>query len=422
MQLSRHHPDLPAVAAEFRRVCRRDTECTRKDGAVGVDDQTADDYALNLTHNLSQLVVQLRSGQYRAPPVRRHYIPKSDGSGERGLGIPCFVDKVAQRAIVMLLEPIYEQTFLDCSFGFRPDKNAHQALQAVRHGIMERGGRWILDVDLRKYFDSIDRVKLRAFLDRRVTDGVVRRLIDKWLIAGVFEDGTVQYLDLGTPQGGVVSPCLANVFLHYVLDEWFAVEVQPRLRGPSSLIRFADDFVMSFVCKEDAERVRRVLELRMNKYGLQVHPDKTRMVDFRRVLSRIDPAVSALATTFQFLGFAHIWGKSRRGYLVVRQLIAKDRYARAVKAISDKCRVMRHDLLSDQHRQLCQMLKGVFAYFGISGNAHRLGDLHCRARSLWRYWLSRRSTRSRLTWARFAAIEKTFPLPPPRIVHNYTGL
>ena len=183
---------------------------TRKDGAVGVDEQTAEEYAANLEQNLLTLVDQLKSGSYRAPPVRRHYIDKTDGS-KRGLGIPCFADKVAQRAIVLLLEPIYEQVFLECSFGFRPERSAHQALQEVRTATMARGGRWVLDVDLRKYFDSIDRSKLREFLDRRVTDGVVRRLIDKWLKAGVLEDGQLHHPDLGTPQGGVISPCLANI-------------------------------------------------------------------------------------------------------------------------------------------------------------------------------------------------------------------
>jgi RNA-directed DNA polymerase len=211
-------------------------DCTRKDSAAGVDGQTAEEYAANLEQNLLSLIDRLKSGRYQAPPVRRQYIPKTDG-GERGIGIPCFEDKVAQRAIVMLLESIYEQVFLDCSFGCRPDRSAHEALQAVRSAIMERGGRWILDVDLRKYFDSINPAKLREFLDRRVTDGVVRRLIDKWLKAGVLEDGQLYYPDTGTPQGGVVSPVLANIFLHYVLDEWFVAEVQPRMRGPSSLVR-----------------------------------------------------------------------------------------------------------------------------------------------------------------------------------------
>ena len=292
-------------------------DCTRKDGAVGVDEQTAEEYAANLEQNLLALVDQLKSGRYRAPPVRRHYIPKSDGSGERALGIPCFADKVAQRAIVLLLEPLYEQEFLDCSFGFRPERNAHQALQEVRRAIMERGGRWILDVDLRKYFDSIDPAKLREFLDRRVTDGVVRKLIDKWLKAGVLEDGQLHYPDTGTPQGGVISPCLANVFLHYVLDEWFAEEVQPRLRGPSTLVRYADDFVALLACRDDAERVLRVLGKRVGKYGLQLHPDKTQMVDFR-AKKKPPPASAetALATTFQFLGFLHVWGQSRKGNAV----------------------------------------------------------------------------------------------------------
>jgi RNA-directed DNA polymerase len=394
---------------------------TRKDGAVGVDEQTAEEYAANLEQNLLTLVDQLKSGLYRAQPVRRHYIDKADGS-KRGLGIPCFADKVAQRAIVLLLEPIYEQDFLDCSFGFRPERNAHQALQAVRTAIMARGGRWVLDVDLRKYFDSIDRAKLREVLDRRVTDGVVRRLIDKWLNAGVFEDGQLHYPDLGTPQGGVISPCLANVFLHYVLDEWFAEEVQPRLRRPSTLVRFADDFVAIFGCKEDADRVLAVLAKRMGRYGLQLHPDKTRMVDFRPMKKATPPSDEAIrATTFNFLGFLHVWGKSRKGNRVVRQQTAKDRFARALGAIAEKCRRMRTEPVADQHRQLSQKLKGHFAYFGISGNYKRLADLRYETRRIWRKWLSRRSNNRRVGWDVFARIEKRFPLPQPTIIHCYTG-
>ena len=209
-------------------------ECTRKDGAVGVDGQSAEEYAANLERNLLSLIERLKSGRYLAPPVRRHYIPKSDG-GKRALGIPSFEDKIAQRAIVMLLEPIYEQDFLDCSFGFRPGRSAHQALQAVRSGIMQQGGRWVLDVDVRKYFASIDRAKLRELLARRVTDGVVRRLIDKWLKAGVLEAGQLSYPDAGTPEGGVISPILANVFLHHVLDEWYAPACRhPRATAPAT--------------------------------------------------------------------------------------------------------------------------------------------------------------------------------------------
>ena len=233
---------------------------------------------------------------------------------------------MAQRAIVLLLEPIYEQTFLDCSYGFRPGRSAHQALQAVWKGIMGRGGRWVLDVDVRKYFASIPFAKLREFVARRVTDGVVRRMIDKWLKAGVLEAGQLHYPDAGTPEGGVISPLLANAYLHYVLDEWFAEQVQPRLRGPSTLVRYCDDFVALFAYKDDAERVLEVLGKRLGKYGLQLHPDKTRMVDFRFLeRAQHDGGAPTLATTFDFLGFTHVWGRSRKGKAVVRRQTAKTR-------------------------------------------------------------------------------------------------
>jgi RNA-directed DNA polymerase len=396
-------------------------ECTRKDGAVGVDGQTAEEYAANLEQNLRSLIDRLKSGRYKAPPVRRHYIEKSDG-GQRGLGIPCFEDKVAQRAIVMLLEPIYEQDFLDCSFGFRPGRSAHQALQAVWTGIVKRGGRWVLDVDVRKYFASISHAKLREFLARRVTDGVVRRLIDKWLKAGVLEEGQLHYPDAGTPEGGVISPLLANAYLHYVLDEWFAQQVQPRLRGPSTLVRYCDDFVALFAYKEDAERVLEVLGKRLGKYRLQLHPDKTRMVDFRfRAPAPHGGGASTMATTFDFLGFAHIWVLSRNGIAVVRRQTAKARLARAIKAIDQQCRAMRHWPLREQHQRLCQMLKGHFAYFGVTGNYERLACLYEQVRRSWRKWLSRRSNNSPVGWVAFQRVLEHLPLPRPRIVHRYTG-
>jgi RNA-directed DNA polymerase len=395
-------------------------ECTRKDGAVGVDGQTAEEYAANLEQNLLSLIDRLKSGRYKAPPVRRHYIPKSDGSGERGLGIPCFEDKIAQRAIVMLLEPIYEHDFRDCSFGFRPGRNAHQALQAVWKGIMGRGGRWVLDVDVRKYFASISHAKLRELLARRVMDGVVRRMIDKWLKAGVLEEGQLYYPEAGTPEGGVISPLLANVYLHYVLDEWFTQQVQPRLRGPSTLVRYCDDFVALFAYKDDAERVLEVLGKRLGKYGLQLHPDKTRMVDFRfRDRAPHEGEASTMATTFDFLGFTHVWARSRKGKALVQQQTAKARLARAIKAIDQQCRVMRHWPLREQHKRLCQMLRGHYAYYGISGNSKRLGNLHERVRRCWQKWLSRRSNHSSVTWVAFARILAHLPIPRPRIVHRH---
>lgn len=216
------------------------------DGAPGIDGVTAAQYEANLEANLLALLERIKSGRYVAPPVRRVYIPKADGS-ERPLGIPTFEDKVAQRAIVMVLEPIYEQEFLSCSFGFRPGRSAHQALSALRLAFMGRQGlRWVLDVDISKYYDTIQHHHLRAFLDRQVTDGVIRRMIDKWLKAGVLEHGLLQRTTEGTPQGGVVSPLLANIYLHHVLDEWFERDVRVRLKGNSILVRYADDSVMAF--------------------------------------------------------------------------------------------------------------------------------------------------------------------------------
>ena len=409
-----HHIDFEWVKYAY--------DCTRKDGAVGVDGQTGEEYAANLEQNLHSLIDRLKSGQYRAPPVRRHFIQKADG-GQRGLGIPCFEDKVAQRAIVLLLEPIYEQDFRECSYGFRRGRSAHEALQAVWSGATKSGGRWVLDVDVRKYFDSIDHVKLREFLARRVTDGVVRRLIDKWLKAGVMEEGVLSYPEEGTPQGGVISPLLANIFLHYVLDEWFTDCVQARLRGPSTLVRYCDDFVMLFAYKDDAERVLEVLGKRLGKYGLELHPDKTKMVDFRfRPKGAQDKEETALATNFDFLGFTHVWVRSTKGRAVVRQLTARDRFARTVKAINQQCRTMRHWLVREQHQRLRRMLKGHFSYFGITGNHKRLTDLRFQVERCWRQWLSRRSTKSPLNWVAFKGILERFPLPRPRIVHCYTKL
>jgi RNA-directed DNA polymerase len=245
---------------------------------------------------------------------------------------------VAQRAIVMVLEAIYEQDFLPCSFGFRPGRSAHQALSALRLAFMGRKGlRWVLDVDISKYYDTIQHHHLRAFLDRRVTDGVIRRMIDKWLKAGVLEHDLLRHTTEGTPQGGVVSPLLANIYLHHVLDEWFEQDVRPRLKGNSILVRYADDRVIAFEVLEDAKRVMDVLGKRLARYGLKLHPDKTHLIDFRiyRPEGACHPDTDG--TTFDFLGFTHIWAKSTKGVNGVRQVTAKSRYARALAAVSEWC-------------------------------------------------------------------------------------
>ncbi len=260
---------------------------TRKDGAVGVDGQTADDYEVNLEANLQNLLDRAKSGTYVAPPVRRVHIPKAGSATEtRPLGIPTFEDKILQRAVLMVLEPVYETDFRDVSHGFRPGRGAHGALDSLWKQEMKLGGGWIVDVDLRKFFDTIDRGHLREFLKRRVRDGVILRLIGKWLNAGVLEEGILTIPDDGTPQGGVVSPLLANIFLHYVLDEWFEKDVRPRLKGEAFVIRYADDFVIGVAREDDAQRILEVLPKRMSKYGLTIHPEKTRLGAVRTAASR----------------------------------------------------------------------------------------------------------------------------------------
>ncbi len=391
---------------------------TRKDGAPGIDGVEAADYEANLQANLEDLLGRIKSGRYQAPPVRRTYIAKADGT-QRPLGIPTLEDKVAQRAIVMVLEAVYEQDFLDCSYGFRPGRSAHQALQDLRNACMDRRLRWVLDVDIRKYFDTISHAHLRAFLDQRVTDGVIRRMIDKWLKAGVMENGLLHHTTQGSPQGGVVSPLLANIFLHHVLDEWYANEVRPRLRGASTLVRFADDFVMAFAEVRDAERVLAVLGKRFEKYGLMLHPDKTRFVDFRPPRPGGEDHPGTSGTTFGFLGFTHVWGKSRRGYDVVRQVTAKSRLKRALAAVGDWCRRYRHQPVPEQHRHLTQMARGHYAYYGMSGNSRRVRWYGYQLVRTWQKWLARRDT-DPFRWSDMNALLKRWPLPVPSIIHRYT--
>jgi len=390
---------------------------TRKDGAPGIDGVMAADYAENLEANLSDLLARIKSGRYQAPPVRRAYIPKADGS-RRPLGLPTFEDKVCQRAIIMVLELVYEQDFFSCSYGFRPGRSAHQALQELRTGFMRHGLRWVIDLDIENYFGSISHSHLRSFLDQRVTDGVIRRMIDKWLNAGVLEDGLLRHATEGSPQGGVVSPCLSNIFLHHVLDEWFENEVKPRLKGKSTLVRFADDAVMAFADFRDAQRVLDVLGKRLARYGLTLHPDKTRFIDFRSYRSDGKDHPEADGTSFTFLGFCHVWGKSRRGKNVVRQVTAKQRYARALAAVTAWCRKNRHLPIPEQHTQLVAKMRGHYAYYGISGNFRRLGWYAHKVARIWQKWLTRRG--SRFPWDRFNDLLKRHPLPAARIVHRYT--
>jgi group II intron reverse transcriptase/maturase len=395
---------------------------TRKDGAVGVDGQTSEDYEANLQANLQSLLDRAKSGTYFAPPGRRVHIPKAGSATEtRPLGIPTFEDKVLQRAVTMVLETIYEQDFLDCSYGFRPGRSAHQALQALWQQTMKMGGGWIVEVDIRKFFDTIDHSHLRAFLKQRMCDGVLLRLIGKWLNAGVLEDGCITHPETGSPQGGVISPLLANIFLHYVLDDWFVREVQPRLKGRSFLIRFADDFVMGFTYEEDARRVMDVLPTRFEKYGLTLHPEKTRLVPFERPTDRPQRPGTQERTpagTFDLLGFTHYWGRSRSGTWVVKRQTSKSRFSRKLTELAQWLRKERHSAVSDQHRTLSQKLRGHFSYYGITGNAAALQRFRRAAIGLWRKWLGRRHNGGEIDWDRMYRLLERYPLPKATVVHS----
>lgn len=389
----------------------------RKDGAPGVDGQTGAQYAEDLDANLRDLHDRLRSLRYRAQPVRRVRIPKADG-GARPIGIPSFEDKIVQRAVVLLLSAVYEEDFYDFSYGFRPGRGAHDALDALWQGCMKMGGGWVIDADIRGFFDAVDHAQLQRILRRRINDGGILRLIGKWLKAGVLEAGELSSSESGTPQGGVISPLLANVYLHVVLDAWFAEVVQPRLRGPSFLIRYADDFLIVCQREDDARRVLRVLPKRLAKYGLTLHPDKTRLVRF--VQARRRSPTNGGAGTFTFLGFTHHWGRSRRKGWIVKRRTASRRLRATQSAIARWCRSYRHLPLADQHRMLSRKLRGHFGYFGLIGNARALRVVYRHTEEVWRKWLNRRGGKRLLSWEQYQRLRRTHPLPRPRIVQRKT--
>ncbi|HKB37121.1 MAG TPA: group II intron reverse transcriptase/maturase [Gemmataceae bacterium] len=406
--------DLDWLKEAYRR--------TRKDGAVGVDGVTAEDYERDLEGNLQRLLDRAKSGTYQAPPVRRVHIPKGGSTTEtRPLGIPTLEDKVLQRAVAMLLEPIYEQDFLDCSYGFRCGRSAHQALEFFRNQLMDCRGGWVLEVDIRKFFDTLDHGHLRTFLRLRVRDGVLLRLIDKWLKAGVMEDGSVSYPEAGAPQGGVASPLLSNVFLHYVLDLWFERDVKPRRRQRAFLVRYADDFAIGFRDQGDAQRVLEVLPKRFGKYGLRVHPTKTRLVPFCRPPAKAEAQGGSGAGrpgTFDRLGFTHYWGRSLRGYWVIKLKTAADRFSRAVRSIDQWCRDNRHLALSEQQQKLNEKLRGHYAYYGVTGNSGALTRFLWEVQRRWRKWLYRRSRTRSMNWARFRRLLQRYPLAGVRTVRS----
>lgn len=401
-----HYIDMPWLEEAYSRI--------RKDAAPGTDGVTAEEYAEHLEENLRSLLNRAKSGTYRAPAVKRVHIPKGKGKETRPLGITTFEDKILQQAAKMVLEPLYEQEFYDCSYGFRPGRSQHMAIAKMRDELMTMKGGWIIDIDIRKYFDTIHHQKLREIIGKRVCDGVITRLIGKWLNAGIMEDGKLYYSKSGAPQGGVLSPLLSNIYLHEVLDVWFEDTVKPRLKGKAFMVRYADDVIMGFQNKEDALRVYKVLPKRFAKYNLTLHPEKTRMLSFRKP----EDGDTIKPDTVDFLGFTHYWGKSRKGHYIIKHKTAKDRMARTVSNFNMWLKKNRHRKVAEQHAFLCRKLQGHYAYYGITSNYGMLYRVWETIKFLWKTWLGRRSSKGRKSWDGFERILKRYPLTTPRVVHS----
>lgn len=384
---------------------------TRKDSAAGVDEVTAEEYAENLDDNLQSLYQRYKEGNYVAPFVRRIWIDKEDGT-QRPIGIPAFEDKILQRAVAMLLSAIYEIDFYGFSYGFRKNRGAHNALKALRDACYQEKASVIIDADISKFFDNMPHDRIREILRLRVNDGKIICLIGKWLKAGVVEDGQVHYPACGSPQGGVISPLIANIFLHHVLDEWFIKQARPKLQGRSFLIRFADDFVLGCENEEDAQRMMRVLPKRFEKFGLSIHPDKSKMINFKWTSKFSDKCENG---TFDFLGFTHYWGRSRSGNWVIKRQTMKKRQARAMRNLFIYCRNNKHEPVPEQHRKLRSKLHGLYNYYGVIGNYRALQVLYEHVRVVWRRWLGRRTRDGYISWEKFDAFLNVWSLPRPRI-------
>jgi len=392
----------------------------RKDASAGIDGVTYEQYEANVEENVRQLHRRLVEGKYRVQPLRRVYIPKEDGK-QRPISIPSLEDKLVQMVVVNLMNAIYEQDFLRCSYGFRPGRSQHQALDEVGRVICTRPTGWVLELDIRAYFDSIVRETLVEMVEERVSDGSVLRLIKKWIKVGVIEEGRLLVSETGTGQGQPISPLLANVYLHYVLDKWFEEEVKPRLKGEAYEIRFADDAILCFQHKEDADRVMQVLPKRFAKFGLTIHPEKTRLIEFGRDAMRKAKQRGEKPQTFDFLGFTHICARSRKGKFMVQVRTINKRARRGLRTISDWCKSHRHDPVSEQHKTLNAKLRGHYQYYGRPTNYRSMWQFYRNVCRIWKKWLGRRSRGHGMTWERFAQIRSQYPLMLPRIMHAWRG-
>lgn len=398
-----HHLDRDALKRAYRAL--------RADAAVGADGVTKEAYGKNLEENLQELHSRMRMQKYRHQPIRRIHIPKEDGRS-RPIGVSCTEDKIVQGALHELLETIYEEIFVDFSYGFRPGRSAHDALSMLDRCIFREGMQWILEFDIKSFFDSVDRAKLRDMLQEQIADRSLLRLIGKCLNAGVLEAEELQRPEVGTVQGSRLSPLLGNIYLHHVLDKWFVEDVAPRMAEKAVFIRYADDGVFGFRNRSDAERVMAVLGKRLARYGLVLHPTKTRLLDFRRPPEEQKRGKGP--DTFDLLGFTLYWRRSRAGKWYLASKTKHARVCRTKKDLDDWCRRHRHLSVKTQHAALVKRLQGHLNYFGVRGNTKSLLQVSQAVRRSWFKWLNRRGQRSKLTWKRFEGLIAQYPLPEPR--------
>jgi group II intron reverse transcriptase/maturase len=385
--------------------------------APGVDRVTWRQYQRNLDKNLEGLQEKLVGRTYTPQPVERHWIPKSNGK-LRPLGLPSLEDKIVAKAVAMLLEQIYEQDFCPCSYGFRPGRSCHQALHDLRQGLLDNGVQFVIDCDISSFFDNLRHDVLLSLLRKRVKDGRLRELIELWLEAGIMDGKDLVFPEKGSPQGSVISPLLANVYLHEVLDQWFVEVVVPHCRGRVILIRYADDFVIGCELEEDAQRIMKVLPLRFAKYGLEISADKTKLVRFVHPWRKAPVLAGRKPETFNFLGFTHYWGKTWRGGHTVKRKTEGKRLRRAMTSFWQWCRANRHRPLKQQYQELCAKLRGYYQYYGVRCNCPCLDLVYYVAQRAWRYWLNRRGGR-KLTWEKFEQMVAEYPLPRPQIVQSW---
>jgi RNA-directed DNA polymerase len=405
-----HHVGLDRLWAAYVAINPR--------AAPGVDQVTWDAYGQDLRENLEDLLRRVRSGAYRASPSRRVYIPKPDGR-QRPLGIATLEDKILQRAVAEVLNAIYEADFRGFSYGFRPGRGPHQALDALAAGIMTRRVNWVLDADIRDFFGQLDRAWLEKFLRHRIADERVLRLIGKWLAAGVIEDGQWTESEKGAPQGASASPLLANVYLHYVLDLWADWWRRRHAHGEVIIVRFADDFIIGFEHQEDAGQFLTELHGRFAQFGLELHPGKTRLIEFGRLAAtRRARRGQGKPETFDFLGFTHICARTTKGRFWVKRITISKRMQTKLKQVKDQLRQKMHLPIPEQGRWLASVVRGHMAYYAVPGNIHAVSAFRDQVTRHWRHTLRRRSQKTRINWQRMDRIATRW-LPPPRTLHPY---